>query len=146
MTRITVPTPTRGGAPSHAPPDTRYAPGRRLARALGWFSIGLGLAEVLAPHWVADVTGSRRPALLRAYGWREITCGIGILSSAQPAGWMWARVAGDALDLATLGETLSEAEGERRRRALAATAAVAGVTMLDIVSSTQLSAAASLEG
>ena len=47
MPRITAPTPTRGPAPSHSPPDMHYAPGIGLARALGWFSIGLGLAEIL---------------------------------------------------------------------------------------------------
>ncbi|HVF68693.1 MAG TPA: hypothetical protein VM914_13570, partial [Pyrinomonadaceae bacterium] len=29
----------------------------KLARGLGWFSIGLGLAEVLAPGGVAKISG-----------------------------------------------------------------------------------------
>jgi hypothetical protein len=124
----------------------RYAPGLSLARALGWFSIGLGLAEVLAPRALADLTGVRRPGLLQAYGLREIGCGIGILSSARPAGWLWGRVAGDALDLGTLGAALAEADGEHRGRAPAATAAVAGVTALDVLCGLQLSTAAALEG
>src|SRR5947209_10102577 len=113
VTRIMEPAPTRGRAPSHSPPDTVYAPGIKLARGLGWFSIGLGLAEVLAPHAMADLTGVRSPALLRAYGLREIICGIGILGSARPAGWLWGRVAGDALDLATLLAAAAGADGER---------------------------------
>src|SRR5690242_4397057 len=31
----------------------------RLARGLGWFSIGLGLAEILAPRAVARTVGTR---------------------------------------------------------------------------------------
>ena len=145
LTRITAPRPTRGGAPSHAPPDTLYSPGLGLARALGWFSLGLGLAEALAPRAVADLTGVPHPRLLQAYGLREIACGVGILNSPRPAGWLWGRVAGDALDLGTLGAALSEADGNRGR-VLAAAAAVAGVTLLDLICAGQLSAAAALEG
>src|SRR3954471_18313965 len=97
ITRLTEPAPTRGPAPSHSPPDTRYAPGIGLARFLGWFSIGLGMAELLAPREMARLGGVRQEGLLQAYGLREIATGIGILSSPQPAGWLWARVAGDAL-------------------------------------------------
>jgi hypothetical protein len=145
MTRIVVPTPTRGDAPSHSPPDTRYAPGLGLARALGWFGVGLGLAEILAPRAMARATGVR-PAVLWAYGVREIVCGVGILTSARPAGWMWARVAGDVADLAALGAVVAEGSEERQCRALTAAAAVAGVTALDVLSGAQLTAAAKLEG
>src|SRR5262249_14943113 len=122
-----------------------YAPGLGLARALGWFSIGLGMAEALAPDAMADLTGVPHPRLLQAYGLREIACGIGILSSPRPAGWMWGRVAGDALDLGTLGAAWSEADGSRGRVCMSA-AAVAGVTLLDLICAGQLSAAAALEG
>lgn len=148
MSRITIPMPTRGRAPSHSPPDVRYAPGYGVARSLGWFSVGLGLMEIFAPRTVARWTGVRHPALLQSYGVRELVSGIGILSSDRPAGWMWSRVAGDAIDLATLGETLAEAEpgSERYQRALAATAAVAGVMTVDVLCSAGLSTAANVEG
>src|ERR1700712_14640 len=100
--RITAPKPTHGGAPSHAPPDVQYVPSNSLARFLGYFSIGLGLAEALAPNTMGHITGVRQKGLVQAYGIREIVCGIGILSSNRPTEWMWARVAGDTLDLATL--------------------------------------------
>src|SRR4051812_35192963 len=63
----------------------------RLARALGWFSIGLGLAEIAAPRRVAQLIGvpdnrSTRP-VLQAVGLREITTGIGILGRRRPTGW-----------------------------------------------------------
>src|SRR5438270_8226586 len=89
--RITHPEPTRGGTPSHSPPDTRFAPGLGMARGLGWFSIGLGLAELLAPRTMSDLTGVRNTRLLQCYGLREIATGLGILDSNQPAGWLWAR-------------------------------------------------------
>ncbi len=138
--RITEPTPTRGQAPSHSPPDTRYAPGYRLARGLGWFSFGLGLAEVLMPDAIADLSGVRMPGL------REIACGVGILASDRPAGWLWGRVAGDALDLAAAGAAWAEADGERRERACVTAVALAGVAALDLICAGQLSAAAALEG
>lgn len=141
MTRITEPTPTAGAAPSHSPPDVRYVPGDKLARGLGWFSIGLGLAEVLAPRAVANLTGVRDAGLLRLYGLREIACGVGILSSVRPAGWMWARAAGDVMDLATLG-----ADSERPSRSGPAALAVLGVAALDVLCGMQLSAAEALEG
>jgi len=143
--RLSAPKATSGNAPSHSPPDTRYAPGLSLARGLGWFSIGLGLAELLAPEEMAEWTGTRRPHLMQLYGLREIVCGLGILNSSQPIAWMWARSAGDALDMATLGVALCEDDGEHDR-ILASMAAVAGVAALDVVACTELTLAASLEG
>src|SRR3982750_2637825 len=51
----------------------------KLARGLGWFSIGLGLAELLAPRGVARVAGVRgNTTLIRLFGLREIASGIAI--------------------------------------------------------------------
>lgn len=105
-----------------------------LANFLGAFSIGLGLAEALAPRLMADLTGVRYPALIRAYGVREIGTGIGILTSRQPAGWLWARIAGDVLDLGTLAAAYREARSDAdKRKVVIAAAAVAGVTALDVL-------------
>jgi hypothetical protein len=142
--RIMAPTPTRGAAPSRPPPDTRYVPGNDLARFLGYFSIGLGMLEALAPEAMARMTGVRQVGLVQAYGVREIVTGIGILSNSRPTAWMWGRVGGDALDLATLGANLAEADGHIHGGTLAAIAAVVGVTALDIVCAGQLTAAAAL--
>ncbi|HLJ97968.1 MAG TPA: hypothetical protein VKU02_32705, partial [Gemmataceae bacterium] len=114
-------------------------------RGLGWFSIGLGLAEVLAPRAMAVLTGVRSERLLQLYGLRELAVGLGILCTSRPTGWMWGRVAGDALDIATLLAAAARADGECGR-SLLATAAVGGVTALDIGCAAQLSAAAALEG
>ena len=114
-----------------------------LARTLGWFSIGLGLAEVMAPRALArliGVSGEHR-MLLRLFGLREMASGVGILTQHRPAPWMWGRVGGDALDLACLGAALTSDEA-RPGRIAAAMAAVAGVTALDVLCSQQLSQSA----
>src|SRR5436190_24030947 len=77
-------------------------PDQRLARSLGWFSIGLGATEILAPGVVARISGApdntRSRTVIRAYGGREIALGIDILSSMhRTAGRMWGRVVGDGL-------------------------------------------------
>lgn len=114
----------------------------KIATGLGWFSIGLGLAELVAPRQLANFIGleskSHRNITLRLYGLREIAAGIGILAQPQPAGWLWARVAGDMLDLASLGLAFTSNDASAGKLA-GATAAVAGVTALDILTAQRLS-------
>jgi uncharacterized membrane protein len=108
----------------------------RLASGLGWFSIGLGVAEMIAPGKLAQFIGvenkDRTRSVLRTYGLREFAAGVGILSKAQPTNWIWARLAGDLMDLASLTSALSSSTSDRTRVA-AATAAVLGVTALDAI-------------
>jgi len=107
----------------------------QLARALGWFSIGLGLAQLLAPRGLSRAIGTQeRPRTMRALGAREIASGVGILSQRRPANWLWTRVAGDAMDLALLGAAARSPHSEKRKLAWA-TAAVAGIAVLDLLSS-----------
>src|SRR3954452_9967228 len=83
---------------------------RGLARGLGWFSIALGMTEVIAPGKVAKMLGMQgQESVIRAYGVREITSGFGILASKRPAPWLWSRVGGDVLDIATLVAARSKA-------------------------------------
>ena len=128
---------TRGGNGSGS------GDGERLAKALGVFSVGLGLAQVLAPHGVARAIGleddeddNRRT--MRALGVREIATGIGLLTQERPATFAWGRVTGDAMDLALLGHASRSGRNDNRRLAAAA-AAVAGVMVLDIIASQRLS-------
>lgn len=118
-------TPMSVDAPSTAP----------LARGLGWFSIALGAAEVLAPGRVADLIGVRATdtnrAVLRAMGVRELSVVPGLFDRPRPAGWLSARVAGDLLDLGLL-HVGSRQRGSDRRRVGMAAAAVVGVTALDL--------------
>ena len=110
-----------------------------LARGLGWFSIGLGLAELLAPRTLARSLGMEDQAgVVAAYGVREIATGVGILSQDDPTAWIWGRVGGDALDLATLAMGLSP-DNPRRESVGAALATVAAVTVLDVICATALS-------
>jgi uncharacterized membrane protein len=121
--------------------DSQNDNAERLANALGWFSIGLGLAELAAPRALAQLIGvkdeDKTRNVLRGYGMREIAAGIGILSRPQPAGWLWGRVAGDLLDLSSLGSALGSSRSNRVRVG-AATAAVIGVTALDLRCALQL--------
>jgi hypothetical protein len=85
-------------------PLSRFLPTSRRAdaspaRALGWFSIGLGLAELADAETAgAHRRRAERADLTRIFGLREIGTGIGILTSKDPSPWLWGRVAGDALD------------------------------------------------
>jgi len=118
--------------------------GERLARALGVFSVGLGLAQILAPRGVARAIGvdddhvNRKT--MRAVGFREIATGVGLLTRRRPAPFAWGRLTGDAMVLAMLGRAFSSRRNDHNRLA-AATAAVAGVTILDIITSQRLSRA-----
>jgi len=115
--------------------DNRVA--ERSAEALGWFSLGLGIAEMACPGMVTKAVGARAEersrSTVRALGAREIVTGVGILTTRQTAGWMWARVAGDLMDLALLATPLlSKEEAPDRGRNAAALAAVAGITLIDL--------------
>src|SRR3954454_17988919 len=103
-----------------------------LARGLGLFSIALGLVEFVAPRALARALGmpNSKP-LIRAYGAREIATGVGILASDDPTPWIWGRVAGDGLDIATL-MTRHEGDNPKKDNVTLALAAVAGVTALDV--------------
>ena len=114
------------------------AQAQRLARALGWFSLGLGIAEVAAPGTVARLAGMNgNRGLIRALGVREIAHGVGILSRRKPVGWVWSRVFGDVIDLTVLGQAAAKPDANKRRIAAAA-AAVIGVTVLDFKAGRQL--------
>jgi uncharacterized membrane protein len=104
----------------------------KVARGLGWFSIALGAAELAFPRRLARAIGAPpRTGLVRAMGAREALNGIAVLRSRQPAGPLWARVAGDAMDLALLGAAHLSPRA-RSGRLTAAAGMVAGVTALDV--------------
>ena len=105
----------------------------RLGRALGWFSIGLGAMELLAPRSITRTLGMRgRERLVRAFGVREITAGILSLSVDRSAG-LWSRVAGDGLDFVTVLGAYGRRNPKRDNVGLALIM-LAGVATLDIVS------------
>ncbi len=116
----------------------------RLSRALGLFSIGLGLSQILAPRSVTRAIGleddDQNHKLMTAFGIREVATGLGLLSRPDSATFAWGRVAGDAMDLAVLGRALTSDRNDHNRVAAAA-AAVLGVTVLDIIAGKNLSRA-----
>ena len=119
--------------------------GQSLARFLGFFSLGLGLAEMLAPRQLAELIGiepdSRNCKLLRAMGAREFLNGVAVLASHDRSKAMWARVSGDAVDIGCLGTALANEDNDRRKTAFA-TANVLAVTAMDVLCATRLSSGA----
>lgn len=106
----------------------------QLAKALGWFSIGLGAIEFLAPRRMRRELGLRRSsAFVRAFGAREIAAGAAILTYPDASGPVWARIAGDALDLLVLAEAVRSPRNGDRSAPTVASLAVLGVTVLDVV-------------
>ena len=93
--------------------NTRTA--EKLAVGLGLFSIGLGLAELLAPRSVARAIGmpDASDGILQAFGAREIANGVAILSQPENPFWLWSRVGGDGIARRIIGPPPEE---ERRLR------------------------------
>ncbi|BCA56036.1 Cyclase/dehydrase [Nitrospira sp. KM1] len=113
---------------------------QQLAYGLGYFGIALGTAELLWPRGIAKLIGIRpdHRMLIRSFGLREIISGIGILTQGDPKVGMWSRVTGDAVDLACLSAALVAPRADRAK-VLAATTAVVGTTVLDVLCALQLS-------
>ena len=126
--------------------QTHGAPARRkdepngaaLSRGLGWFSVGLGVAELAAPRALARAIGvdprGLTGATIRAMGARELANGLGILLRPRRALPLWARVAGDAIDLAFLAWAFG-AKRTSTQRLVGAAASVAAVAALDVIAS-----------
>ena len=122
---------------SRTPSDT-------LARGLGWFSIGLGLFELVAPRRITGGLGMHgRERLIRVYGARELATGMGLLAATPRAPWMWARVVGDAVDIGTIvahrRAALRRAARAERNTAFAL-GAVVGIAAADIATAARLTA------
>ncbi len=96
-----------------------------LARALGWVSIGVGLALVAAPGPLMKAIGlGDRPSLGRFLGARDLVLGMGLLWGQNTATWCRARGIADALDVAliigssSVGRPSGLSEGTGHRSAL----------------------------
>ena len=104
-----------------------------MARGLGWFSIGLGAAELFFPRQLGDMIGVHgHQKLIRWMGVREIAAGIAVLSGKNPIGSMAGRVAGGALGLSLLGAGMGSS-GASKGKIGGAMGAMAGVTALDVI-------------
>jgi uncharacterized membrane protein len=115
--------------------------GAGLARGLGWFSLALGATQLAAPRILARTIGIEPglgvSILMRALGAREIASGIAVLMEPRRPLPLWARVAGDVVDLGLL--TLAF-RGKRTNtpRLLGAIAAVSGALALDMVAARRI--------
>jgi hypothetical protein len=115
---------------------------RQLGLALGWFSVGLGLLQILAPRGLGRAMGvGHHPVIMRLCGLRELASGVGLLSERSPAAFAWSRVAGDALNLALLRSALGSPGSSKAKIAAAATL-MASVTAIDIFASQQMTRSA----
>jgi uncharacterized membrane protein len=131
------------GLPAAPPPLPRApSPEGEITRFLGWFSLGLGVPQTMAPGMVNRLIGVRDDSNSRVWqrvvGLRELAAAAGIFSRPRPAGWLWARVAGDIKDLALLGAAWRSKE-QRAGRLAAATASVAGITAIDAFTAARMS-------
>ena len=112
---------------------------RWVARALGGASLGLGVVQLAAPREVARRVGvdnaKQAPRVVSLVGARELVHAAGLLPGRS--GWIWTRVAGDAVDLTLLARAASSRRGRRRQRVRAATAAAAMLTAVDVAAALQ---------
>ncbi|WP_245690760.1 SRPBCC family protein [Sinosporangium album] len=129
-----------------------------MERALGWAGLTLGAAQLVAPRAMARLRGANGArAISAAMGARELMHAATLLNGATPTRWAWSRVAGDAVDLVLLSRAMTGRTRKRRRTRMldrtpmlgrlrreiptrngdlttaAATAVVAGITAVDLV-------------
>ncbi|MEE7456019.1 hypothetical protein MPAR168_13105 [Methylorubrum populi] len=115
----------RSGPSSRGVPDS-------VAKGLGWFSLALGLTELLAPRRITSTLGMEgKETLVRAYGAREIASGVLSLSVDKNLG-LWSRVAGDCLDIATVMTALRP-DNPKRDNVVVALALLVGITAVDLI-------------
>ncbi|MFT3786468.1 MAG: hypothetical protein QM770_09915 [Tepidisphaeraceae bacterium] len=118
------------------------------ARGLGWFSLAIGLSELLAPRKLQELLGldqsRKHDGILKTLGVREVLHGLAILSEKRPtqrlATSVWSRVAGDALDTALLAAAAKQTKAPKRFAVVSA--AILGIGLLDAVYATRTSRAA----
>jgi hypothetical protein len=107
----------------------------RIAAGLGWFSLGLGAAQLLAPGALNRLAGIHDDGAARLaqrlVGVREVGAFAAIMADRPtPALPLWSRVGGDLMDLALLGRAWQRKRESAPRLALTIVN-IAGVTGLD---------------
>jgi uncharacterized membrane protein len=107
----------------------------RIAAGLGWFSLGLGAAQLLAPGALNRLAGIHDDGAARLaqrlVGVREVGAFAAIMADRPtPALPLWSRVGGDLMDLGLLGRAWQRKRESAPRLALTIVN-IAGVTGLD---------------
>lgn len=94
----------------------------KLVEALGWFSLGLGAVQLIAPGAVNRLIGApddgQSRLVQRAVGIQELSAAAGLLGFRRVPEWLWARTAGDVLHLTMVGRTFDRIGARRGRLAL----------------------------
>ncbi|MET0246693.1 MAG: hypothetical protein ABW182_08105 [Sphingomonas sp.] len=104
--------------------------GDPLARAFGWLSVAVGLAERAAPGAVGRALGlDVRRAPVRASGLREILDESSLVQAGRQIA-LGGRVASDLLDMAEVAPVLLARDGARGDAAIALVA-LGGIALLD---------------
>jgi hypothetical protein len=120
-------------------------PADRFGRALGWFSIGLGMTELLAAPRLTRALGVEgRENFVRAMGARELLHGVLCLSTNNDVG-AWTRVGGDMLDLTALAAAYRD-DNPKKGNVAVAIAAVIGCTITDLAAAQSIRSLHSRKG
>lgn len=113
------------------------ATAKTVGKGLGWFSIALGLTELLASRRIGKALGARdHTGAIQAFGAREIVAGLGLLQAPAHAPRVWSRVAGDAMDLGALHLLRKRDPGNKA--VWGAIAFVAGAILIDVAAASAL--------
>ena len=119
-------------------------PERRIAKFLGAFSFGLGVAQLAVPERLNDLIGvkdtPKTRAIQRACGVQELTAAQGIFSFSPPTPVLWTRVAGDMVHVGLLVRALGNRRSDQGRLR-GALGAVAGIALIDTVVSARYQSA-----
>lgn len=124
----------------HYRPAQLRDPDQVVNSGIAWFSVALGVTQIVAPDTLARLIGMRPTqttrTTMRAIGVRGLTTGFGLLSNAKSSPWLWARLAGDMVDLSLLATGVGRRADDRSRAGRAALA-VGSVAALDLLAATR---------
>ena len=111
----------------------------QIAFGLGQNAIGLGLWGLFAPKGVNRFLGLQNsPQTTQLlFGAREMATGMALFSDPTRSSALWARVAGDAFDIAVLSK-LNRADNPKRGNARLALGVVLAVTALDLIAAVRM--------
>lgn len=108
----------------------------RYATGLGFAQLALAAFELARPGALSRSLGlTENYTFLKGFGAREMATSAGLFGWRRGRGrsaWIWARVAGDVMDVWTLAPALSR-DNPRRKAAFAALGIVAAVTVIDVL-------------
>lgn len=111
----------------------------QLSFVLGQNAIGLGLWGLMAPKGVNRFLGLQNsPQTTQLlFGAREMATGMALFSDPTRSSALWARVAGDAFDIAVLSK-LNRPDNPKRGNARLALGVVLAVTALDLIAAVRM--------